>query len=141
MILESSKTCQEVKAFQLLLMDISGSHNPCEISELSEISIFSQNYVLWIISLNENFLLKDFMYFRFIFSIFQDLSSNWIKDSISISSSPWKKLCQTSVWNLHISWIHITMKLISLRIIIGWNILTYEILLKIIISLSFLWIS
>jgi len=85
-ILESSETCLEVESLQISLMAISGSLDPSRIPKLSQVWIFSQNYLLCMVSLVENSFLKDFWYFAYNSFNFQYSISNRIEDLILVSS-------------------------------------------------------
>lgn len=78
-ILESYGTCQAVEALQLLLMVMLGSRNSSKPPELSEIWFFLHNPSLCMVSLNENFFLKNVWYFGYDLSNFQYYTSDYIQ--------------------------------------------------------------
>lgn len=95
-VLESSDTCQEVKALQLQLMVMSGSCEFGKIPKLSQILFSSQNASLFMVSFDVNPFLKYVWCCRYNILKFQDSTFDQIQDSISVDPSPYKDLVPNS---------------------------------------------
>lgn len=78
-ILDSSRTCQELKVFQHLLMVMLRFCNSGKPPELSQIWFLSHNPSLYMVSLDVNFFLKYVLYFRCNVSSFQYSTSDYIQ--------------------------------------------------------------